>query len=129
MQSPPHGRMTAARCFTCGKCIGNIVDKFDEIRRQLDAVCKDKIANTAKAYAECDITRRCCKRHLVGDMDTCQALMDYQEANELKSPLDTSGKYIRIIRANDVVRPASPSPLPPPSSQGKARSGRWISTG
>lgn len=83
------------RCFTCGAVIGNkwsayqtLVDKYqseetEKSRKEasfLDIVCFEEgdgalpITPEAKALADLHVTRYCCRRHFLGQVDMINEL-------------------------------------------------------
>lgn len=67
------------RCFTCGKTLADkydwYVDKVAEMRSQSESASKttylahfDPI-HTAKLLDQLGLTRTCCRRHMIGEVD------------------------------------------------------------
>ena len=58
------------RCFTCGK---PVAEYYDEYKRRVDAG-----EDSAKVLTELGITRYCCRRMFVANVDLINEVLPYQ---------------------------------------------------
>jgi hypothetical protein len=62
-----------------------------------------------KALDELGLTRTCCRTIMLTYTNTLEQMLDYERANEIKDPNDTSSEYIQVHRKRKIPYDAPPS--------------------
>lgn len=65
------------RCFTCGKAIGHLWDKYIEVKERYESSSQEKI--TEELSKAVNLKRYCCKRMLVCNVNIIDELLKYNK--------------------------------------------------
>jgi DNA-directed RNA polymerase subunit N (RpoN/RPB10) len=82
--------MIPIRCFSCGFVLANLERPYQRLLRDMSA---------AKALDALGLTsdrRDCCRWVMLTYVDVTEAVLDFEHANALKAPDDTSDEYVTV---------------------------------
>lgn len=82
--------MIPVRCFTCGFVLGNLERPYQRLLRDMPAgAALDALGLTSDR-------RDCCRWVMLTYVDVTEAVLDFEHANALKAPDDTSHEYVTV---------------------------------
>lgn len=91
--------MIPVRCFTCGFVLGNLERPYQRLLRDMPAgAALDALGLTSDK-------RDCCRWVMLTYVDVTEAVLDFEHANALKAPDDTSDEYVTVHGPGPMRRP------------------------
>ncbi|AGO82669.1 RNA polymerase rbpN/10 [Pandoravirus dulcis] len=91
--------MIPVRCFTCGFVLGNLERPYQRLLRDMPAgAALDALGLTSDR-------RDCCRWVMLTYVDVTEAVLDFEHANALKAPDDTSHEYVTVHGPGPMRRP------------------------
>lgn len=90
--------MLPVRCYTCNRVLGHLGNIWTRLCREMSA---------KEALDQLGLRRECCRMRLLTHVDLVEATLDYDRANRVKAPNDSSMDHIKI----HLPKPSPPSSL------------------